>query len=949
MKSRSGIANKINAFMLTFILAVALLGFPAHAQNHDVLSVQRGLALAGYEPGPLDGYWGGLTESALSELMEDYGIAAEVGGPDDLSGTVFDALVRAFNALHEALEADKPHLQVALGVVDARHLLERTGIGAHPAEIDRLVGLTRSEAISQIIAGLDARAPLLPQPTWVESGPFPDYWLRWDYEEEERSRFRMARDREMNQLRAWWVDELIATDRPQAERLILYWHNHFVTAYSAIQEESHAIYLQHQLFRSRGHQNFRDLVTAILYDPAMLNYLDNDRSREEQPNENLARELMELFVLGEGNYDEETVKEVARALTGYGYTRMGRMEFQFSPWDHDSGRKTIFGRTGRWRAEDVADILLDQPEAAEFVARKFWTAYVSEFNYDEEELATVAAAFRDADYDVKTLLRYLLASRAFWAEENRGTIVKSPVDLLIGSARSQGLHLGEVVSLPNQLAALGQNLFEPPNVAGWPGAGDWLTPSRILLRNDTLDRLADYVDDAADQEQPDASVAMAGADTGSAEMAGVDEPSMSEGGDTAGGTIRVRYAAENFEGPPIFRVYVMRENEEGALRTDWVSPVVVAEGGIDTERYGRVMASDLPWRETEIPVPREIDPAAFRVSFVNDHCCGAGGSDGGDRNFYVDWVSFDGRLYPVSAGEQRTSCTSPNADREPGRLFCNGHVTLSEYVTEDTEPVFARSSDRLLIDRVAFEWAEEMRAGDNWVSFSLGVLSPRLGSVGAQAMKVELVRNNTDDAGQRLLLKISERECYPNCLGAPMPSAAYTNRETGHREMNFVLIGREWDDERRQWNALTDEQRAFVSSLWVAVPDFIRQAMRGRNWREREAQRKYETWSEWLALVEEALPRSRYARHAAPGGWGMSGIQPDANSMSMMMSMMSGTGAGEPMVVAGMPSDDARDYVDGLAQSAPPAQYFLTSIAGVDLPQVGQLSEIFQHPMYQLK
>ncbi len=937
----SEVVDQIKSLKWIVILTVISMGFPVYAQDQDVLRAQRSLAIAGYDPGPLDGYWGGLTASALSDFIADFNIGITIDGPEDLSGIVFDNLVAAFNMHNEALEADIPHLQMVINVDDARHLLERTGIGAHPAEINELVGLTRSEAISQIISGLDARAPLLPQPAWVEGGDFPNYWLRWDYEEEDRSRFRMARDREMNQLRAWWVDELVATDRPQAERLILFWHNHFVTAYSAIQEESHAMYLQHQLFRRLGHQNFRDLVTAILHDPAMLNYLDNDRSREERPNENLARELMELFVLGEGNYDEGTVKEVARALTGYGYTRMGRLEFQFSPWDHDGGRKTILGRTGRWRAEDVADILLDQPEAAEFVARKFWTAYVSEFNYDEEQLASVASAFRDADYDVKTLLRHLLASPAFWAAENRGTIVKSPVDLLVGTVRSYGLALGGVVSLPNQLAALGQNLFEPPNVAGWPGAGDWLTPSRILLRNDMVGRLSDYVENSlAEQSEPDAQIMVAAS----------AEPSISGDEETmAWGSIRVRYAAENFQGPPHFRVSAMRENDSGFIRSEWDSQIIVAEGGIDTERYGRVVAADLPWREVEIPVPIEINPDGFKISFLNDHCCGVGGSDGGDRNFYLDWLSYNNRLYPGSSGEQRTSCSSPDADRRSGYLYCRGHVTLTEYVTEETGPTFVRRSDQLLIDRVAFEWAEEIRGEDDWVSFSLGLLAPRLGSVGAEAMRIELVHNNTGNAGHRLLLKIEERECYPNCLGAAMPSAAYVNRDTGHREMNFVLIGREWDDERRQWNALTDEQRAFVSSLWIAMPELLRQSMRGRNWRERDAQRKYETWSEWLRRMEEALPRSRYARHAATDGWALSGAHADSNSMSMMMSMMSGSANGAPELVAGMPAGEARDYVEDLSEPELFAQYFLTSAGGSEMPQVGQPAEVFQHPMYQLK
>ncbi len=939
MKLFSILAKKVNSLLWGVLLTTALFSLPAQAQNQNVLRAQRGLFLAGYDPGPLDGYWGGRTASALSDFVEEFNLEAKIVGPEDLSWAVFDALVGAFNAHNEAIEADLPHLQVVMDVDDARHLLERTGIGAHPAEIDELVGLSRSVAISKIIAGIDARTPFLPQPAWVESASPPDYWLRWDYEEEERSRFRMARDREMNELRAWWVDEMVATDMPQAERLILFWHNHFATAYSAIQEESHAIYAQHQLFRSFGHENFRDLVTAILHDPAMLNYLDNDRSRQEQPNENLARELMELFVLGEGNYEEETVKEVARALTGYGYSRMGRLEFQFNPWDHDGGRKTILGRTGHWRAEDVVDILLDQPEAAVFVARKFWTAYVSEFNYDEEQIDSVASAFRQSDYDVKTLLRHLLASPAFWAAENRGTIVKSPVDLLIGSARSQGLALGEVVALPNQLAALGQNLFEPPNVAGWPGAGDWLTPSRILVRNDMVGRFSDYVENSH-REDPAPIDQLIEAS---------NEVSVQNSDPMNGGYIRVRYAAEDFKGPPRFRVFVMQENNEGDLIIDWVSPVVVAEGGIDTERYGRVMASELPWREAEVLIPREINPDAFRISFLNDRCCGVGGSDGGDRNLYVDWLSYGDRLYPASSGEQRTSCSSPDADREPGRLYCEGDVILTEYVTQATEPTLDHNQEQLLVERVAFEWAEEMHRGDDWVSFSLALLAPRLGAVGAQAMKVELVRNNTRDAGQRLLLKISERECYPNCFGAAMPSSAYVNRETGHREMNFVLIGREWDDERRQWNALSNDQRAFVSSVWMAMPELLRQSMQGRNWRERDAQRKYETWSEWLTLMEDTLPRSRYAQHAVPGGWALSGDQADINSMSMMMSMMSGSVAGAAAAVAGMPADEARHYVENLSAPGLLAQYFLTSAESSDIPQIGRLEEIFQHPMYQLK
>lgn len=910
------------------------------AQDENVLQLQRALELVGYDPGPADGYWGKRTAAALGQFSVDFEFEHDITSPSKLDAQVFEKLLKALNNQNETDELGLSHMQVSMTVQDARHLLERTGIGSHPTEVASITGMTRSEAVSAIISRLNGQTPILPMPNWVSDESYPDYWLRWDYEEADRSSFRMARDREMSELRDWWINELIATDRPQAERLVLFWHNHFATAYSAIQEETDAIYNQHQTFRQLGHTNFRDLVIAILRDPAMLNYLDNDRSREEQPNENLARELMELFVLGEGNYDEVTVKEVARALTGYGYTRIGKLSFQFDPWDHDFGEKTILGQTGRWKAVDVANILLEQDQAAEFITRKFWSAYVSEFYYDDTEITKIANTFRSSDYDIKTLIRQVLVSRSFWSPEARGTIIKSPIDLLIGSIRSQGININGQISLPTQLAALGQNLFEPPNVAGWPGAGDWLTPSRILLRNELLTQLSNLSNEVVTS---DVDIMPTNLST----MTPVQTNNTTEMIQTSSkSTITIRYAAENFRGPPSFQISALKTKADGFLELLWISKVIDAEGGIDTEKFGRVMPSDLQWQEAKVDAPMELTPDEFRISFLNDKCCGVGGSDGGDRNFYVDALKHNENVYPVALGKQSTSCSSANADRQPGRMYCAGHVSLTEHVSPQQIPQSQNTEKKLLIDRVAFDWAEKMRSTDNWVTFNLGLLNARLGEVGSQAMKVELVRHNNGKDGQRLLLKVSERECFPDCMGQAMPKSAFINDETGHRELNFVLIGKEGTRERRQWNELNDEQRAFISSIWISMPELIKEAMKGRNWRERDGTEKHDTWEKWLNLATEALPRSRYAKYAADEGWQMESLQSEANSMAMMMSMMSV--AGGASLIAGMPGHEASNH-QHLIGTTRLEEYFLAAEVERDSPAINTAAQLFSHPSYQLK
>ena len=218
----------------------------------------------------------------------------------------------------------------------------------------------------------------------------------------------------------------------------------------------------------------------------MLIYLDNAGGRREAPNENFAREVMELFTLGEGHYGESDVKEAARAFTGWSLERdTGRFVYRRA-W-HDDGVKTILGATGRFDGDDVLDLLLARRDTAEFIAAKLWREFVSP-QPDPAEVARWAGVFRDARYEVKPLLRVVLASSAFWAEENRATLVKSPVDLVAGTLRSYGIRPFELRPEVVACAALGQNLFAPPNVKGWPGGDAWIDAATILGRKRWLER-----------------------------------------------------------------------------------------------------------------------------------------------------------------------------------------------------------------------------------------------------------------------------------------------------------------------------------------------------------------------------------------------------------------------------------------------------------------------------
>jgi uncharacterized protein (DUF1800 family) len=370
-----------------------------------------------------------------------------------------------------------------MGRDEARLLLMRTSFAASEGEVDRFSALSREQAVDRLLSWVKPEVSV-PPPPWTATYDRPQRETLMSLEA--REAYRKEQLRRALELRAWWFAEMLTTPSPLTEKLTLFWHGHFVSAQQKVRI-AHLMYRQNQVLRRHALGNFRAMLHAIARDPAMLIYLDTAGSRSEAPNENFAREVMELFTLGEGHYAERDIKEAARALTGWGVNRDDG-EVVFRPRQHDAGVKTLFGRVGRYDMDAVLDLLLEKPEAAEFIAAKLWKEFVSP-TPDPVEIRRLASVFRNADYEIQPLLRALLTSSAFYAQANRGTLVKSPVDLLVGTLREFRFQVNEPAPFVAALRQLGQDLFNPPNVKGWPGGEAWIHSSSLLGRKLLLERL----------------------------------------------------------------------------------------------------------------------------------------------------------------------------------------------------------------------------------------------------------------------------------------------------------------------------------------------------------------------------------------------------------------------------------------------------------------------------
>ena len=376
-----------------------------------------------------------------------------------------------------------PVAAAPMGSEDAAHLLGRAGFGARPADLARFATLSREAALGQLLAETSPLARIAPP---AELATFtPPARLRALSDEERKERMK----RNAIGLRAWWVENLLAAATPAEqlrERMTLFWHNHFVSSLEKVRSPK-LMLDQNALLRRHALGRFDGLLHAVGKDPAMMVYLDSATNRRGSPNENFAREVMELFTLGEGHYSEQDIKEAARAFTGWSI-EPATGEFRWRTFAHDGGSKTVLGVSGNLDGDAVLNILRAQPQTAEFVVRKLWREFVS-LTPDEVEVRRIARRFRDSGYDTRVALREILGSRAFWAPESRLALVKSPVDWVLGTLNSLQIEAPEPLLLGFALRQLGQDLFAPPNVRGWPGGEAWINSSTLLARKQYAERL----------------------------------------------------------------------------------------------------------------------------------------------------------------------------------------------------------------------------------------------------------------------------------------------------------------------------------------------------------------------------------------------------------------------------------------------------------------------------
>ena len=277
----------------------------------------------------------------------------------------------------------------------------------------------------------------------------------------------------------WWLDRMIASTSPLQEKMTLFLHGNFATATNQKGIYGLDIIAQNQLLRSQALGNFVVLTHGVARDRAMLKYLDNARSNRDHPNENFARELMELFTLGIGKYTEQDVRESARAFTGYTFQRRTG-EFFFNARQHDDGRKTFLGKAGNFTGDDVIDIIFEQPAAATFLARKLLEFFV--YTDPEPQLVDeLAAVVRREKFELAPVMSTLLRSNVFYSERAYRALVKSPVEFVVGSYQLFGIEKTEpgVIAILNRM---GQLPFHPPNVKGWDGGAAWLSTQTVLAR-----------------------------------------------------------------------------------------------------------------------------------------------------------------------------------------------------------------------------------------------------------------------------------------------------------------------------------------------------------------------------------------------------------------------------------------------------------------------------------
>lgn len=386
-------------------------------------------------------------------------------------------------------------LQPYAGGLDERlaaHLLRRAGFGGSPDDVRRYARMPVSAAVESLVRFPSTAALPAPDDVYDPSTTLGGYGrtgLRGLGPGGRKALNREIRRKELTSilgLQVWWLNRMLTTPAPLQEKMTLLYHGHFTTAAIKKSVSPAMIYAQNQLFRNNALGNLRELTRSVAKDPAMLLYLDNARNYKLHPNENFARELMELFTLGVDHYSEDDVRNSARAWTGWRFDRFMQAA-RYDPQVHDDGVKTFLGRTGNFNGDDVVNIIFEQPQCARFFGAFLLNNFV--YNDPEPELVeAVAGLLRRHNFELAPVMSAILRSNVFYSQRAYRALVKSPAEFVVGTSRALGLSRIDGTALP-VLKQMGQVLFYPPNVAGWPGGANWLTSDTMIARQNFVKRL----------------------------------------------------------------------------------------------------------------------------------------------------------------------------------------------------------------------------------------------------------------------------------------------------------------------------------------------------------------------------------------------------------------------------------------------------------------------------
>ena len=351
-----------------------------------------------------------------------------------------------------------------------KHLVSRAGFGIHHNDIEKYKNLNPKKLYQELKNNSDY------QPLSTDMQPVTAEQYQEMSKATDRKPYNQFNKNYNSSVRKSWHSQMINTASQLREKMALFWHGHFATRLQQALFNKDII----EIFRKNALGNFRDLVFEVSKSPAMLNFLNNQQNKKAKPNENFARELMELFTLGRGNlYTEKDIKESARAFTGWSYNGLG--EFTDNKKQHDSGEKVFLGKTGNFDGTDIINMILEKPECAYFITKKIYKFLVNE-NPDDKIIKYLSEKFYKSNYDITTLMDEIFLSDWFFSDKNMGAKIKSPVELIVGIRRIMPMDLQNRDTIYNFEKLLGQELLQPPNVAGWPSGIAWIDSSTLLLR-----------------------------------------------------------------------------------------------------------------------------------------------------------------------------------------------------------------------------------------------------------------------------------------------------------------------------------------------------------------------------------------------------------------------------------------------------------------------------------